>query len=78
MRQQRWVQPLNDYKYEIHYHPGKANVIADTLSRKEYSGRRVKSITMTIHSHLSIYIEEVQLEALKPENAVGEVLRGMD
>jgi hypothetical protein len=34
MRQQRWLELINDYELEIHYHPGKANVVADTLSRK--------------------------------------------
>ena len=33
---------------------------------------------MTIHSHLSTHIKEAQLEALKPENVVGETLRGME
>ena len=58
MRERRWVELLNDYECEIRYHIGKANVVADTLSRKEYSGRRVKSLTMTIHSHLSTQIKE--------------------
>ncbi|GJY48370.1 putative reverse transcriptase domain-containing protein [Tanacetum coccineum] len=35
MRQRRWVELLADYDYEIRYHPGKANVIADALSQKE-------------------------------------------
>ncbi|GJZ28851.1 putative reverse transcriptase domain-containing protein [Tanacetum coccineum] len=35
MRQQRWIELFSDYDCEIHYHPGKANVVADVLSRKE-------------------------------------------
>ncbi|GKD97464.1 putative reverse transcriptase domain-containing protein [Tanacetum coccineum] len=35
MRQRRWLELLADYDSEIHYHPGKANVVADALSQKE-------------------------------------------
>ena len=35
MRQRRWVVLLSDYNCELRYHPGKANVMADALSRKE-------------------------------------------
>ncbi|GJS95577.1 putative reverse transcriptase domain-containing protein [Tanacetum coccineum] len=35
MRQRRWIELLSDYDCEIHYHLGKANVVADALSRKE-------------------------------------------
>jgi hypothetical protein len=34
MRQQRWLELIKDYELEIHYHPGKANVVVDALSRK--------------------------------------------
>jgi hypothetical protein len=34
MRQQRWLELIKDYDLEVHYHPGKANDVADALSRK--------------------------------------------
>jgi hypothetical protein len=34
MRQRRWVELIKDYDCVIDYHPGKANVVADALSRK--------------------------------------------
>ncbi|GJR75408.1 hypothetical protein Tco_0087773 [Tanacetum coccineum] len=40
MSQRRWLELLADYDCEIHYHPRKANVVADALSRKE----RIKSV----------------------------------
>jgi hypothetical protein len=36
MRQWRWLELINDYNLEVHYHPGIANVVADALSRKLY------------------------------------------
>nr|GFB29111.1 reverse transcriptase domain-containing protein [Tanacetum cinerariifolium] len=35
MRQRRWLELLSDFDCDIHYHPGKANVVANALSRKE-------------------------------------------
>ena len=34
MRQRRWLELIKDYDLEVHYHPGKANAVADALSRK--------------------------------------------
>ncbi|WVZ49208.1 hypothetical protein U9M48_000585 [Paspalum notatum var. saurae] len=36
MRQRRWLELIKDYDLEIHYHPGKANVVADASSRKAH------------------------------------------
>nr|GFC70820.1 reverse transcriptase domain-containing protein [Tanacetum cinerariifolium] len=35
IRQRQWLELLSEYDCDIHYHPGKANAVADTLSRKE-------------------------------------------
>ena len=34
MRQRRWMEYLEDYDFTFHYHPSKANVVANALSRK--------------------------------------------
>ena len=34
MRQRGWIECLEDYEFTLHYHPGKANVVVDVLSRK--------------------------------------------
>jgi hypothetical protein len=36
MRQRRWLELIKDYELEVHYHPGKANVVAVALSRKAH------------------------------------------
>ncbi|GJV33709.1 putative reverse transcriptase domain-containing protein [Tanacetum coccineum] len=79
MRQRRWLELLTDYDCEIRYHPRKANVVADALSRKErIKPLRVRSLVMTIHPKLPSQILEAQTEALKEENLKAENLRGMD
>ncbi|GJR63985.1 putative reverse transcriptase domain-containing protein [Tanacetum coccineum] len=79
MRQRRWLELLADYDCEIHYHLGKANVVADALSQKErIKPLRVRSLVMTIHPKLPSQILKVQTEALKEENIKAENLRGMD
>ncbi|GJX88193.1 putative reverse transcriptase domain-containing protein [Tanacetum coccineum] len=69
LRQRRWIELLSDYDYEIRYHLGKANVVADALSRK---GRdkplRVRALMMTVHNDLPKQIREAQGEAMKRKN----------
>ena len=37
LRQRRWLEFVKDYDFELSYHPGKANVVADALSRRSYA-----------------------------------------
>ncbi|GJV61117.1 putative reverse transcriptase domain-containing protein [Tanacetum coccineum] len=79
MRQRRWIELLNDYECEIKYHPGKANVVADALSRKErLKPRRVSAMSITIHSGLKTKILEAQGEASKDLKSTAEWLRGLE
>ncbi|GKE79117.1 putative reverse transcriptase domain-containing protein [Tanacetum coccineum] len=67
MRQRRWLKLLSDYDCEIRYHPGKENVVADALSRKEQIGPlRVRALVMTIGLDLPKQILNAQTEARKP------------
>ncbi|GJT06672.1 putative reverse transcriptase domain-containing protein [Tanacetum coccineum] len=78
MRQRRWLELLSDYDCEIRYHPGKANVVADALSRKErLKPLRVRALVMTISLNLPVQILEAQVEARKEENYGTEDLCGM-
>nr|GEZ96297.1 putative reverse transcriptase domain-containing protein [Tanacetum cinerariifolium] len=73
MRQRHWLELLSDYDCEIRYHPGKANVVADALSRKErIKPLRVHALVMTIDLDLPRKILEAQTEAMKPENLKSE------
>ncbi|GJV70540.1 putative reverse transcriptase domain, ribonuclease H-like domain, aspartic peptidase domain protein [Tanacetum coccineum] len=79
MRQRHWLELLADYDCEIRYNPGKENVVADALSRKErIKPLRVRSLVMTIHPKLPLQILKAQTEALKEENLKAENLRGMN
>nr|GFA27831.1 putative reverse transcriptase domain-containing protein [Tanacetum cinerariifolium] len=78
MRQRHWLELLSDYDCDIRYHPGKANVVAYALSRKERDvPLRVQALVMTISLDLPKQILATQIEALKPENLKKEDVGGM-
>nr|GFA21206.1 putative reverse transcriptase domain-containing protein [Tanacetum cinerariifolium] len=78
MRQRRWLELLSEYNCDIRYHPGKANVVADALSRKERDvPLRVRALVMTISLDLPKQILEAQIETLKPDNLEKEDVGGM-
>ncbi|GKE36382.1 putative reverse transcriptase domain-containing protein [Tanacetum coccineum] len=65
MRQRRWIELFSDFDYEIRYHPGKANVVADALSRKEkVKPKRVRAINITLQSSIKDRILAAQKEAV--------------
>nr|GEV67051.1 putative reverse transcriptase domain, ribonuclease H-like domain, aspartic peptidase domain protein [Tanacetum cinerariifolium] len=65
---------IADYDCEIRYHPGKANVVADALSRKErLKPRRARAMSMTIHSSIKAKILEAQSESFKDVPVYGSL-----
>ncbi|GJU74775.1 putative reverse transcriptase domain-containing protein [Tanacetum coccineum] len=76
MRQRRWMELFSDYDCEIRYHPGKANVVADELSRKERVKRkRVIAMNMTLQSSIKDRILAAQKEA---SNEFAGLQKGLD
>ncbi|GKF52823.1 putative reverse transcriptase domain-containing protein [Tanacetum coccineum] len=68
MKQRRWLELLSDYDCKIRYHPGKANVVADALGRKErIKPLRVRALVMTIGLDLPKQILNAQTEARIPK-----------
>ncbi|GJU47821.1 putative ribonuclease H-like domain-containing protein [Tanacetum coccineum] len=64
MQQRRWIELFSDYDCEIRYHPGKASVVANALSRKErVKPKRVRAMNVTLQSSIKDKILAAQKEA---------------
>nr|GEW58695.1 hypothetical protein [Tanacetum cinerariifolium] len=72
MRHRRWIELLSDYDCEIRYHPGKANVVADALSRKEREKPLRVALVAEYEADIATYVDKcltcakVKAEHLKP------------
>ncbi|GKC91289.1 putative reverse transcriptase domain-containing protein [Tanacetum coccineum] len=76
MRQRRWIELFSDYDCKIRYHLGKANVVADALSRKErVKPKRVRAMNMTLQLSIKDKILTAQKEAV---DEVAGLQKGLD
>nr|GEV63184.1 Ty3/gypsy retrotransposon protein [Tanacetum cinerariifolium]GEV63232.1 Ty3/gypsy retrotransposon protein [Tanacetum cinerariifolium] len=76
MRQRRWIKLFSDYDCEICYHPGKVNVVADALSRKErVKPKRVRDMNMILQSSIKDRLLAAQKEVV---DEFAGLQRGLD
>ena len=59
LRQRRWLELIKDYDCSINYHPGKANVVADALSRKSYS---FSAALLTTQKHIIVDLQKLGVD----------------
>ncbi|GFY85491.1 hypothetical protein Acr_04g0002290 [Actinidia rufa] len=75
MRQRRWMEYMEDYDFDLQYHPGKANVVADALSRKSINTFMSISIKPSIISRV-IEAQQQDVEAKTICNRISRVHHG--
>ncbi|KAA3490754.1 DNA/RNA polymerases superfamily protein [Gossypium australe] len=78
LRQRRWIELLKDYDCSIEYHPGKANVVADALSRKVVTDLRAMFARLSLYDDGSLLAElqvkPTWIEEIKDKQLVDEGL----
>jgi hypothetical protein len=78
MRQRRWRELIKDYDLEVHYHPGKANVVADALSRKSHQEDE-ESLSFAHHevlAHIALVsdlLDQIILEQRKDTEVIPHI-----
>jgi hypothetical protein len=90
MRQRRWLELIKDYELEVHYHLGKANIVADTLSRKAHYNYLLavrltkKESSIRVLPNLSLFnitltptLRAEIIAAQKDDEGVGHIKRRM-
>jgi hypothetical protein len=65
MRQKRWLELIKDHDLTINYTPGKANVVADALSRKSTEHQQ---IDRELPKDLLKYLERLEIECLEVQS----------
>ncbi|KAA3465758.1 DNA/RNA polymerases superfamily protein [Gossypium australe] len=79
-RQRRWIELLKDYDCSIEYHPGKANIVADALSRKVVSDLRAMFAHLSLYEDGSLLVElQVKpswISQVKERQQTDELLKG--
>ena len=83
MRQRRWLELIKDYNLEVHYHPGKANVVVDALSRKHHRNSLLEDGFNLLHPvvlhniMISCSLESKIIELWKTDPGVFHIKRKM-
>jgi len=83
MRQPRWLELIKDYNLKVHYHLGKANVVADALSRKQHVGPLLEEgfnllHPMALHNIVvSCSLESQIIELQKTDTGIFHIKRKM-
>ena len=83
MRQRRWLELIKDYTLEVHYHPGKANVVVDALSRKSHCNSLLEDgfnllYPAVLHNiMISCSLERKIIELQKTDPGVFHIKRNM-